>query len=211
MRSPALISKPGFRGHTAPQPQLEAKSRAQIHDAAIVAHAAGGADVTRTIDHAECGAEDISVGNAPARMVENVTESREQLQILTFHDANVLENRRVPGKCVSIANEKNLAKTARSSVRHKQSRIGPAVRTNQTRIDRQKLRWRRSGSVERSQRDSLRVKEFLNLLQSHTGRQLNPTSSTAIEARARVVRVVDRAESARQLHGLSGVEDENVA
>src|SRR5262249_14136122 len=109
-----------------PRPNLEAKGGAQVHDAAIVANAATGADVTRTIHYAEVGAKDIRVRNAPARMVENVTEAREQFQALSFHDANSLENRSVPRERVSIANEKNLTETAGCSVWLEERRIGPA-------------------------------------------------------------------------------------
>src|SRR4030095_7540160 len=137
-----------------PYSQLEFKRGAQVDDAAIVAHAAGSAHVTRPIYYTARGAKDIRVGNSPARMVEKVTGPGEQVEALSFRDANALENRRVPRKRVSIANEKNLTKTAGRSVWQNERRIGSAVRTNQTLIDRQKLRGRRPGSVERGQRDS---------------------------------------------------------
>ena len=122
------------------QSKSETKRRAQVHDAAIVADASGRADVTRTIiHHAERGAEDIRVRNAPAGMVENVTEPREELQPHSLHHVNILEDRGVPRKRVAIANEKNLSKVSRRFVRQYERGIGSEVRTNQTRIDRQKL------------------------------------------------------------------------
>src|SRR5947208_142652 len=105
-KSPASIPDRASIPQTACLAKLETKRRAQVHDAAIVADASGGADVTRTVHYAEGGAEDIRVRDAPARMVQNVTEAGEQLQPHSLHHANVLENRRVPRKGVAIANEK---------------------------------------------------------------------------------------------------------
>src|SRR6266536_2438910 len=139
-----------------PRPKLEFKGGAQVYCAAIVEYLAAGASapVTWTIHYTKRGAKSIRVGNAPAWMVQKVIERGEQLEALSFHDANVLDNRHVPRKRVSIANEKNLTETAGRPVGHDERRIGSAVRTDETLIDRQKLRGRRSGSVESGQRDS---------------------------------------------------------
>jgi len=149
-----------------PRPGLEFKGGAQVYCTAIVNYLAAraSAPVPWTIHDTERGAKNIRVGNAPAWMVQKVIERGEQFEALSFPDTNVLDNRCVPGKRVSIANEKNLTETTGRPVRLDEGWVGSAVRANQALIDRQKLRGRRSRSVESSQWDSLRVKHFLNLL-----------------------------------------------
>src|SRR5437899_3126772 len=90
-------------------PPLQAKSEAnraaQIYRAAIVDTDAASADITRTIHYAKRSAKDIRVRDAPTWMVQNVIKAGEQLQSHALHHPDVLDNRSVPGKRVSIANE----------------------------------------------------------------------------------------------------------
>src|SRR5436190_2289004 len=188
MEKPGL-SRPGLQISERPQAILKTKRPAQVHDAAIAAaYATGGTDVTRTIHYTELGAKDIRVGNAPARMVEKVTETGEELQPHSLPQANVLEDRCVPAKRVSIAYEKNLPETARCSVRQDKRGIGATVGANQALINREELCRRGPRAIKAGERNAFRVEEFLNLLQRDSGRKLNP-------AYAGIVSVIDRRES----------------
>ena len=127
-------------------------------------------------------------------MVKNVTEPGEQLQPHSLHHADVLEDRGIPRKRVSIANEKNLSETTRRSVRRDKRRICSAIGTDQARINRQKLRRSCACSTETGQSNALRMEQSLDLFQGHSRSELH-TAGIRNDTSARVVAVIDRGES----------------
>src|SRR5262249_3182108 len=143
-----------------------------------------GAQVDRaaagwSADDAECGAEDISVGETPSRMIQHVVETGKHLQSSALFDLEGLGHRNVPLKRIPVSQEQQLAKLTRSSVPKQERRIGAAVRADQPGINGEPLQIR--GSRPADKPSPRRIEHSLNHIERDSWRE-NDT------ARCRVVR-----------------------
>src|SRR5581483_3891406 len=113
--------------------------------------------------HAERRAEDVRIGEAPPRVIQDVVEGGKQLETRLLSDPECLRQRNVPLERILVAQEKQLPEFTGSRVREQELRVGAAVGADQARINGQPLQVRNACSA--GQARPLRVKQLLNLVE----------------------------------------------
>src|SRR6266508_989029 len=137
--------------------------------------------------------------DGPPRMIQDVVEAGKKLEANFLHDLEGLRHRNVPLKIILVAEIQELSELAGRPVRNQEGRVGPAIGTDQLRVNGEPLQIGRVWSVQSRQR---RIEHFLDLIQSHTGSEPDAVCG-------RVVGVVYSVESAGELDGGSGMEDKD--